>query len=55
MNTKTNEYIYIHLEYRDDATLVFNKYNDNDLIHLDIKIHPEHHRSDYMPKMIYLK
>lgn len=35
--------IYIHLEYRDAETLVFNKYNDNDLICLDIDIHAEHH------------
>ncbi len=39
MNTRTNEYIYIHLEYRDDVTLVFNKYNDNDPIYLYIDIH----------------
>ncbi|WP_210378542.1 DUF685 domain-containing protein, partial [Borreliella garinii] len=39
----------------DNATLIFYKNNDNDPIYLDIRIHSEHHRSDYMPKIIYLK
>ncbi|WP_210369217.1 DUF685 domain-containing protein [Borreliella garinii] len=47
--------IYIDMEYSGDPTLIFYKYNDNDPIYLDIRIHSEHHRSDYMPKIIYLK
>ncbi|WP_420025251.1 DUF685 domain-containing protein (plasmid) [Borreliella yangtzensis] len=50
-----NKSIYIDMEYKSDVTLVFYKYNDNDPIYLDIEIHSEHHRSDYMPKMIYLR
>lgn len=52
MNTRTNQ--YIHLEHRDDVTLVFNKYNDNDPIYLDINIHAEHHGYS-TTKMIYLR
>ncbi|WP_418905396.1 DUF685 domain-containing protein (plasmid) [Borreliella turdi] len=49
-----NKSIYIHLEYRDDVTLIFYKNNDNDPIYLDIDIHAEHH-SHLMAKMIYLR
>ncbi len=54
MNTRTNKYIYIHLEYRDDITLIFNKYNNNDLIYFYIDIHTEHHEYS-TTKMIYLR
>ncbi len=50
-----NKGIYIDMEYNGDVTLLFYKYNDDDPIYLDIEIHSEHHRPDYMPKMIYLK
>ncbi|WP_420025433.1 DUF685 domain-containing protein [Borreliella valaisiana] len=50
-----NKSIYIDMEYSGDVTLIFHKYNDDDPIYLDIDIHSEHHRSDYMPKMIYLR
>ncbi len=50
-----NKGIYIDMEYKGDVTLLFYKYNDDHPIYLDIEIHSEHHRSDYMPKMIYLK
>ncbi len=52
INTRTNQ--YIHLEYHDNVTLVFNKYNDNDPICLDIDIHVEH-RGYSTTKMIYLR
>ncbi len=48
-----NKGIYINMEYGGDPTLIFYKYNDDDPIYLDIQIHSEHHRSDYMPKIIY--
>ncbi|WP_210376718.1 DUF685 domain-containing protein, partial [Borreliella valaisiana] len=50
-----NKGIYIDMEYSGDPTLIFYKYNDDDPIYLDIQIHSEHRRSDYMPKIIYLK
>ncbi|WP_422850046.1 DUF685 domain-containing protein, partial [Borreliella afzelii] len=50
-----NKGIYIDMEYRDDITLVFYKYNDDEPIYLNIEVHSEHHRTDHMPKMIYLK
>ncbi len=54
MHTRTNQYIYIHLECRDDVTLVFNKYNNNDLIYLNIDIYAEHHGYS-TTKMIYIR
>lgn len=53
MHTRTNQYIYIHLECRDDVTLVFNKYNNHNLIYLNIDIHAEHHGYS-TTKMIYI-
>ncbi|WP_418909636.1 DUF685 domain-containing protein (plasmid) [Borreliella lanei] len=50
-----NKSIYIDMEYTSDITLVFYKSSDNDPIYLDITVHAEHHRKDYMSKMIYLK
>lgn len=50
-----NKGIYIDMEYNGEVTLIFYKHNDNDPIYLDIEIHSEHHRSTYMPKVIYLK
>ncbi|MBB5141783.1 DUF685 domain-containing protein [Borreliella afzelii] len=50
-----NKGIRIDLEYYYSVNLIFYKYNDDDPIYLDIEVHSEHHRTDHMSKMIYLK